>query len=118
MGDVSQQQQQQQKNNTNNLEVTDAHFLQSRLHELERRDKDKDEYALRCGSPAGAIREGNAKLKWEAKDATAGGGQSGRIAIAHGHQQQSEVAIATTSYANTSAAHHVAAQKSERCERG
>ena len=113
MGDVSQQQQQQQqqqqKNNTNNLEVTDAHFLQSRLHELERRDKDKDGMLSLLRSRVEQYEKENAKLKREAKDATAGGGQSGRIAIAHGHQQQSEVAIATTSYANTSAAHHVAA---------
>ena len=77
MGDVSQQQkqkQQQQKNNTNNLEVTDAHFLQSRLHELERRDKDKDGMLSLLRSRVEQYEKENAKLKREAKDATAGGG--------------------------------------------
>ena len=100
---ISQQQQQQQ------LEQTDAHFLQYRLNELERRDKDKDGMLSLLRSRVEQYEKENAKLKREAKDATAGGGQSGRIATAQSHQQQQEMVTAMTSYANTSAAHHVAA---------
>ena len=102
---ISQQQQQQQQQ----LEQTDAHFLQYRLNELERRDKDKDGMLSLLRSRVEQYEKENAKLKREAKDATAGGGQSGRIATAQSHQQQQEMVTAMTSYANTSAAHHVAA---------
>ena len=101
---LQQQQQQQQQ-----LEQTDAHFLQYRLNELERRDKDKDGMLSLLRSRVEQYEKENAKLKREAKDATAGGGQSGRIATAQNHQQQQEMVTAMTSYANTSAAHHVAA---------
>ena len=102
---ISLQQQQQQQQ----LEQTDAHFLQYRLNELERRDKDKDGMLSLLRSRVEQYEKENAKLKREAKDATAGGGQSGRIATAQSHQQQQEMVTAMTSYANTSAAHHVAA---------
>ena len=102
---LQQQQQQQQQQ----LEQTDAHFLQYRLNELERRDKDKDGMLSLLRSRVEQYEKENAKLKREAKDATAGGGQSGRIATAQNHQQQQEMVTAMTSYANTSAAHHVAA---------
>ena len=106
MGSISQQ----QKNNNANLEEADAHFLQSRVHELERRDKDKDGMLSLLRSRLEQYEKENAKLQREVKDAATGGGQSGRIGNAQGQQQQSGMAIAT-SYANTSAAHHVAAEE-------
>ena len=110
MGSISQQQEQQKQNNNANLEEADAHFLQSRVHELERRDKDKDGMLSLLRSRLEQYEKENAKLQREVKDAATGGGQSGRIGNAQGQQQQSGMAIAT-SYANTSAAHHVAAEE-------
>jgi len=106
MGSISQQ----QKNNNANLEEADAHFLQSRVRDLERRDKDKDGMLSLLRSRLEQYEKEIAKLQREVKDAATGGGQSGRIVSAQGQQQQSGMAMAT-SYANTSAAHHVAAEE-------
>ena len=106
MGSISQQ----QKNNNANLEEADAHFLQFRVRDLERRDKDKDGMLSLLRSRLEQYEKEIAKLQREVKDAATGGGQSGRIVSAQGQQQQSGMAMAT-SYANTSAAHHVAAEE-------
>ena len=105
-----------ERGHTNNNDDDDQEFLQRRVRELERKDKDRDGMLSLLRARIETYERENVKLKREGQQMLLNGSLSGAGSDLHNNNNNNNMNSiggggggGMTSYGNTSAAHHLAA---------